>query len=160
MPAIGKLGPVLRYDYHRSRSHRVTSRATWDGHHSMVAARPTAQHCPAAAHPLARGRAALRGAGAANRAGRRCPRRGGAGCLRGSSPRCAAYDRGGRRPGDPAAQLRAGWAGALLGPPERRAARSGRFRPDVPLGAGTAARGARDCVPARARAPAARDRAR
>src|SRR5262245_11469010 len=98
----------------------------------------------AAAHPLARGRVALRGAGETDRAGRRCPRRGGVRRLRGSSPRCAACNRGGRRSGDPAAQLRAGWAGALLGPPGRRAARPGRFRPDVPLGTGTAARGVRD----------------
>jgi quercetin dioxygenase-like cupin family protein len=52
---------------------------------------------------------------------------------------CAAYDRGGRRPGDPAAQLRAGWAGALLRPPGRRAARPGRVRLDVPLRAGRGA---------------------
>ena len=36
----------------------------------------------------------------------------------------------------PAAQLRAGWVRALLGPAERREARPGRIRPDVPLGAG------------------------
>ena len=34
-------------------------------------------------------------------------------------PRGAAHDRGGRRPGDPAAQLGAGRAGALLGAPGR-----------------------------------------
>src|SRR5215468_5373094 len=48
----------------------------------------------------------------------------------------------------------------FLVPPGRQAARPGRFRPDAPLGAGTAARGVRDRAPARARAPAARDRAR
>ncbi|MGX1385138.1 quercetin dioxygenase-like cupin family protein [Bradyrhizobium japonicum] len=34
----------------------------------------------------------------------------------------------------------AGWVGALLGPPERRAARSGCIRPDVSLGPRTTAR--------------------